>query len=129
MHHAVTQKVEIAKEEVKLRAHLGLVDGLSYQSNMFISNGFTGQWRNIRGIILGPVTVGGTLHQNNITPGSLLLRIGSREVYDPQTLRSALNSYDPGESVTLVMIEQIGPNVFQEKAVSVVLGGYPVKTN
>ncbi len=129
VHHAVTQKVEIAKEEVKLRAHLGLVDGLSYQSNMFISNGFTGQWRNIRGIILGPVTVGGTLHQNNITPGSLLLRIGSREVYDPQTLRSALNSYDPGESVTLVMIEQIGPNVFQEKAVSVVLGGYPVKTN
>lgn len=127
--HAVSQKVDIEKEEVELRAHLGLLDGIPYQSNMFIFNGFSGQWKNIRGIILGPITVGGTLHQSNITPGSLLINIGSRNVYDGQTLKTAMNNYSPGESITLTMIEQIGPNAFQEKTVSVILGSYPVKTN
>lgn len=123
--HAVTQKVSISNK-VTFRASLGLINLISYQSNMYLSNGFTGQWRNIRGIILGPVTLGGTLHQCNITPGSLLTAIGSRNVYDAQTLDNALNQFSPGETVTLTLIEPIGPNVFRENFQSVVLGAYPV---
>ncbi len=124
--HAVTQKVSISSE-TELTAHLGLTNMIPYQSNMFISNGFTGQWKNIRGVILGPITVGGTLHLCNITPGSLMTHIGSHNVYDAQTLHSALNRYSPGESVTLTLIEQIGPNVFRENSQSVILGSYPIK--
>ncbi|GGC14350.1 hypothetical protein GCM10011386_02600 [Parapedobacter defluvii] len=122
--HAVSQNVAIS-QDVGVRAHLGLTDVIPYQGNMFISDGFSGQWRNIRGIILGPITAGGALHMNNITPGTLITSIEADDVYDGQSLTNALNSYDPGDTVTITIIDQIAQNVFQEKVVTVVLGSYP----
>lgn len=90
-----------------------------------MSNGYMTKWENIRGIILGPITVGGALQQNNITPGTLVTSLGSRNIYDAQTLKDALKSHEPGERVLLTVIEQIGPNVFRERDVLVTLGSYP----
>jgi len=122
--HAISQKVSIS-EEVELRAHLGLIDGIPYQGNMIISNGFSNQWKNIRGIIIGPISVGGALHQNNIISGTLLTRIGSQTVNDGQSLKNVLSNYDPGDNIIITVIEQIGQNVFKKKNISIELGGYP----
>lgn len=123
--HNVTQMVSQWKE-TEYRASLGLVDGFPFpQNNMLIYNGYQTQQKIIRGVILGPITVGGALHQNNIPSGTLVTRIGTQNVYDGQSLTNAINTYNPGETIPITIIEQIGFNVFQEKNTQVTLGAYP----
>lgn len=123
--HSVSQKVGIT-QNVELRASLGLINGIPYPANnMFISNGFTGQWKTIRGIVLGPIIAGSALHMKSITPGTLITKIGSHSVYDAQSLTDAMESYSPNETTTVTVIEQIGFNLFQEKSIPVTLGAYP----
>jgi hypothetical protein len=122
--HSVTQKVANS-EKVQLKAYMGLVDGIPYQGNLLINNGFSNQWNNIKGIVLGPITQGGSLHQNNVTPGTLLLSIGSYQVDGVQTLSNALSKYDPNENVNIVVLEQVAPNVFRRKNMSIKLGAFP----
>jgi hypothetical protein len=123
--HSVTQKVAFS-QTVDYRASLGLIDGIAYPStNMYITNGWSTVVKSIRGVILGPITVGGALHQNNISPGSLITKIGSQNVFDGQSLTNAMNNYKPGQTVSIVLIEQVGINLFQEKLVQVTFGAYP----
>ncbi|RZS93416.1 hypothetical protein [Aquimarina brevivitae] len=123
--HAVTQKVGLTKK-VKLRAFIGLIDGIPYQGRVVINNGFMNQWENIKGIITGPVVNGGSLHQNNIISGIMLLRVGNRSVNDAQSLTNALNGYDPGDNIPVEILERVGNNVYRKKDVYVTLGGYPM---
>lgn len=122
--HSVSQKVSIT-EEVALRAHLGLINAIPFQGNLIINNGFSNQWENIKGIIIGPISSGGALHLNNVISGTLLLRIGSQSVSDGQSLKNVLSNYDPGDNVTLTIIEQVAQNVFKKKNISIQLGAYP----
>lgn len=122
--HAISQKVSIS-EDVELRAHLGLINGIPYQGNLVISNGLFNKLESISGIIIGPISVGGALHQNNIISGTLLIRIGQQSVNDGQSLRNVLSNYDPGDNVRLTIIEQIGQSVFKKKNISIELGAYP----
>jgi hypothetical protein len=123
--HSVTQKVAFS-ETIDYRASLGLIDFIAYPStNMYITNGWTTALKSIRGVIIGPITVGGALHQNNISPGSLITKIGYQDVFDGQSLTNAMNNYKPGETESIVLIEQVGYNLFQEKLVKVTFGAYP----
>lgn len=131
--HAVTQPVTVLKE-VNFLPSLGAVDGISFQNNLYISNGYSASWRNINGVLIGPITQGGTFHKNNIASGNLLTRIGSYHVYSPQTLNDAYAAYEPGDKVYLTMIVQVGSTnvypvgvvpVYQEQRIQVTLGAYP----
>ncbi|POY35497.1 hypothetical protein C3K47_15675 [Solitalea longa] len=123
--HIVTQPVTVS-EEVKFKASLGTIDAISFQNNLYISNGFSLSMQNINGVFIGPITVGGALHQSNITPGTLMTRIGSYSVYSGQTLIDALNHFKAGDKIYLTLITPtINPNVFQEQRVQVTLGAYP----
>jgi hypothetical protein len=123
--HAVTQKVALS-QTVDYRASIGLIDGIAYPStNMYITNGYNTVVKSIKGVILGPITEGGALHQNNISPGSLITKIGSQSVFDGQSLTNAINNYKPGQTANIVLIEQVGFNLFQEKLVQVTFGAYP----
>jgi hypothetical protein len=123
--HAVTQKVALS-QTVDYRASIGLIDGIAYPStNMYITNGYTTVVKSIKGVILGPITEGGALHQNNISPGSLITKIGSQSVFDGQSLTNAINNYKPGQTASITLIEQVGFNLFQEKLVQVTFGAYP----
>ncbi|MBS1635306.1 MAG: hypothetical protein JST26_05240 [Bacteroidetes bacterium] len=130
--HAVTQPVNIAKQ-VDFRPSLGAIDGIPFQNNLFMSNGFTASWQSVAGALIGPITVGGTFHQNNITAGTLLTKIGSYSVYSGQTLSDALSHYKAGEKVYVTFIAQTGSQpspmgaipVYQEQKVQVTLGAYP----
>lgn len=122
--HSVSQKVA-SSEDVKLKAHLGLVDGIPYQGNLVINNGFFNNWQNIKGIIIGPIIAGGPLHKKNIIPGTLLLRIGGNDIYDGQSLINVLSYYKPNEVANIQILEQVGHNVFKKKNIAVTLGGHP----
>lgn len=123
--HAITQKVALS-QTVDYRASIGLIDGIAYPStNMYITNGYNTVVKSIKGVILGPITEGGALHQNNISPGSLITKIGSQSVFDGQSLTNAINNYKPGQTANIVLIEQVGFNLFQEKLVQVTFGAYP----
>lgn len=128
IHHAVTQPVSVT-EDVKFRPSLGAIDGIAFQNNLAMFNGFNVSMQNIVGVLIGPTTVGGALHQNNIYPGTLLTKIGSYSVYSPQTLTEALSHYDAGEKVTLTFVVPTpgNPNVNQEQKIQVTLGAYPKK--
>lgn len=127
--HSVTQPVTVS-EEVEFRATLGLIDAIPFQNNLYMSTGYSVAMQNINGVFIGPITVGGALHQNNIAPGTLMTKIGSYAVYSGQTLTDALSHYKPGDKtyITLIVPTAANPNVFQEQRVQVTLGAYP-KTN
>lgn len=124
--HAVNQPVTTL-EEVKFKASLGLIDGIPFQSTLGIYNGYGISPQNINGIILGPVTAGGALQQNNIMPGTLITRIGSYNVFSGQTVRNALSNYNPGDRIYITQLLPPGPNpnIYQEQRVEVTLGAYP----
>lgn len=123
--HAITQKVGLL-HTTDYRASIGLIDGIPYPStNMYVTNGYTTVVRSIRGLILGPITAGGALHQNNIVSGSLITKIGSHNVFDGQSLTNALNTFRPGQTTNIVLIEQASFNLFQERLVQVTFGAYP----
>lgn len=131
--HSVTQPVPVF-EEIKFRASLGAIDGISFQNNLYMSNGYSSSWQNINGVLIGPITVGGVFHQNNIAAGNLMTKIGSHNVYSPQTLNDALSRYEPGDRVSLTLIVQVGNTniypagvvaVYEEQRIQVTLGAYP----
>lgn len=123
--HAVTQPVNVA-EEVVFRATLGTIDGIPFQNNLAIYNGYNTSVQNITGVLIGPITVGGALHQNNITPGTLITRVGPYAVYNGPTLTDALNNYKPGDRVSITLIVPTGSlNVYQEQRIQITLGAYP----
>jgi len=131
--HTINQPVFVS-EEVKFSASLGAIDGIPFQNNLYMTNGYTGNWQNINGVIIGPITLGGVFHRNNILSGSLLTRIGTYNVYSPQTLNDAMSNYSPGDRVNLTFIAQVGNTniypvgvvpVYQEQRVQVTLGAYP----
>ncbi|CAM3974130.1 hypothetical protein FLCU109888_11860 [Flavobacterium cucumis] len=133
LQHTVTQPV-LVSEEVKFKASLGAIDGISFQNNLYMTNGYSGSWQNVNGVIIGPITLGGVLHQNNILAGSLMTKIGPHNVYSPQTLNDAISRYSPGDRVYLTMIVQVGSTniypagvvpVYQEQRTQVTLGAYP----
>src|SRR5690606_14270806 len=104
------------------------------QNNLYMTNGYTGNWQNINGVIIGPTTFGGVLHRNNILSGSLLTKIGTYNVYSPQTLNDAMSNYSPVDRVNLTFIAHIGNSniypvgvvpVYQEQRIQVTLGAYP----
>jgi len=131
--HTINQPV-FASEEVKFSASLGAIDGIPFQNNLYMTNGYTGNWQNINGVIIGPTTFGGVFHRNNILSGSLLTKIGTYNVYSPQTLNDAMSNYSPGDRVTLTFLAQVGNSniypvgvvpVYQEQRIQVTLGAYP----
>lgn len=126
--HSVTQPV-IDSEKVEFRASLGTIDAISFHSNLYMYNGFDVSRQNINGIFIGPITLNGALHQNNITPGTLMTKISSHSVYNGQTLTDALSHYKPGEKVYITIITPTlqNQNIFQEQRVQVTLGAYPKK--
>ncbi|WP_291138879.1 hypothetical protein [Flavobacterium sp. UBA7663] len=126
--HSVTQPVAAA-EEVNFRASLGMIDAISFQNNLPMYNGYNVSMQNINGAFIGPITIGGALHQNNIAAGTLMTKIGSYPVYSGQTLTDALSHYNPGDRVYITLIvPAANPNYYQEQRVQVTLGAYP-KTN
>jgi hypothetical protein len=126
--HSVTQPVS-ALEEVNFRASLGMIDAISFQNNLPMYNGYNVSMQNINGAFIGPTTIGGALHQNNITAGTLMTKIGSYPVYSGQTLTDALSHYNPGDKVYVTLIVPTANlNYYQEQRVQVTLGAYP-KTN
>lgn len=129
IHHTVTQPV-LVSEEVDFRASLGAIDGMSFQNSLYMYNGYSTSLQNVNGVFIGPITVSGAFHQNNIMPGTLMTKIGSYSVYSPQTVTDALNHYKPGDRVyvTLIMPTVGNSNIYQEQRVQVTLGAYP-KTN
>ncbi|WP_129056960.1 hypothetical protein [Chryseobacterium sp. CH1] len=126
LQHAVTQPV-IVSQDVQFRASLGIVDVISFQNNLYMSNGFGNVIiQPVNGVILGPITTGGALHQNNITPGTLMTKIGSYSVYSGQTFTDALSHYKPGDKTYLTLITPtVNPNIYQEQRVQITLGAYP----
>ena len=105
--HTVNQPVPVF-EEIKFRASLGAIDGIPFQNNLYMTNGFSGNWQNINGVLIGPITAGGVFHQSNILAGSLLTKIGSYNVYSAQTLNDAMSNYSSGDRVYLTFIVQVG---------------------
>ena len=133
LQHTVNQPVPVS-EEVKFRASLGAIDGISFQNNLYMTNGYGGSWQNINGVLIGPITLGGVFNQNNILAGSLMTKIGSYNVYSPQTINDAISKYSSGDKVFLTMIVQVGSTniypvgvvpVYQEQRIQVTLGAYP----
>ncbi|QXU50583.1 hypothetical protein KYG33_05960 [Chryseobacterium sp. D764] len=125
--HAVTQPV-IAKEDVKFRASVGVIDVIPWDVQLNIFNGYNTVFQNVKGVLIGPTTLGGALHLNNILPGTLVKKVGSYSVYDAQTFTDALKNYEPGErtDLTLVVPNAMNPNIYQEKTVQFTLGSFPV---
>jgi len=133
LQHTVNQPVPVS-EEVKFKASLGAIDGISFQNNLYITNGYSGSWQNINGVLIGPITLGGVFNQNNILAGSLMTKIGSYNVYSGQTLNDAISKYSSGDKVFLTMIVQVGSTniypvgvvpIYQEQRIQVTLGAYP----
>jgi hypothetical protein len=131
--HTVNQPVPVS-EEIKFRASLGAIDGIPFQNTLYLTNGFSGNWQNINGVLVGPVTAGGVFHQNNILAGSLLTKIGSYHVYSAQTLNDAMSKYSSGDRVYLTFIVQVGNTniypygmvpIYQEQRMQITLGAYP----
>lgn len=125
--HAVTQPV-IAKEDVKFRASVGVIDVIPWDVQLYIYNGYNTVLQNVKGVLIGPTTLGGALHLNNILAGTLVKKVGSYSVYDAQTFTDALKNYEPGErtDLTLVVPNAMNPNIYQEKTVQFTLGSLPV---
>jgi len=126
LQHSVTQPVFVS-QEVKFKASLGAIDAIPFQNSLYMFNGYNTQLQNISGVIIGPITVGGAFQRNNITPGTLLTKIGSYSVYSGQTVTDALSHYEAGDKVniTLILPTMGNPNVYQEQRVEVTLGAYP----
>lgn len=125
--HAVTQPVMVS-EEVRFKASLGTIDVMSFQNQLYIADGYGGgSMQNINGVLVGPITVGGAFHKNNITPGTLITKLGSYSVFNGQTLTDALSHYNSGDKINITLIIQIStyPIVYQEQRVQVTLGAYP----
>lgn len=125
--HAVTQPV-IAKEDVKFRASVGVIDVIPWDVQLYVFNGYNTVLQNVKGVLIGPTTVGGALHLNNILAGTLVKKVGAYSVYDAQTFTDALKNYEPGErtDLTLVVPNAMNPNIYQEKTVQFTLGSLPV---
>ena len=124
--HSVTQPVS-ALEEVEFKASLGTIDAISFQNNLPMFNGYNVSVQNINGVIIGPITVGGALHSNNIMPGVIMTKIGSYSVYSGQTLTDALSHYKPGDKIYITLImPATNPNYYQEQRVQITLGAYPM---
>ncbi len=131
--HTINQPVPIS-EEVKFRPSLGFLGEIPFQNNLYITNGYNGNWQNINGVLIGPITAGGVFHQNNIYAGSLLTKIGSFNVYSTQTVNNAISRYNPGDKVYLTFIVQVGNTnifpygvipIYQEKRIQITFGEYP----
>src|SRR6185503_2486588 len=56
--HAVTQPV-IAKEDVKFRASVGVIDVIPWDVQLNIFNGYNTVFQNVKGVLIGPTTLGG----------------------------------------------------------------------
>lgn len=130
LHHAVSQPVTVS-QEVKYRPSLGFIDGIPYQGSLWMFNGFATSLQNVNGVFIGPITVGGAFHQNNIAPGTLMTKIGPYPVYSGQTITDALSHYKRGDKVyvTLILPAPMNPNFYQEQRVQVTLGAYPVTSS
>lgn len=124
--HSVNQPVTTI-EKVEYRASIGIIDAITFQNDLAMFNGYNVTMQNINGVFIGPITSGGALHQNNITPGTLMTKIGSYPVYSGQTLTDALEHYKPGDRVYITLIvPAANPNCYQEQRIQITLGAYPL---
>ncbi|KAF2340116.1 hypothetical protein [Flavobacterium nitrogenifigens] len=124
--HAVIQPI-IVQEPVNFVSSLGLIDAIEFNNSLAIYNGYSTNMQNIQGIILGPITAGSALQKNSILPGTLITRIGSYDVHNPESYLEALNHYNPGDKIYITKVAQVGPNpnIYQKQNVEVTLGAYP----
>lgn len=128
LQHSVTQPVTVS-QEVKFKPSLGTIDVIPFQNNLQMYDGYNVSLENIRGVLIGPITIGGAFHKNNITPGTLMTKIGSYPVYSGQTVTDALNNYASGDKIYVTLIMPTNNvNINEEKRVQITLGSYP-KTN
>lgn len=124
--HAVTQPVSVS-QEVKFKPSLGALDAMPFQNGLYMFNGYTTQLQNVKGVIIGPILVGGAMQKNNILPGTLMTKIGSDAVYSGQTVVEALSKYEAGEKVyiTLIVPTPNNFNIYQEQRIQITLDAYP----